>query len=169
MSSTTITPQAATDPAAQVRVSSEAALASFSDHAVRYSVVLVLVWIGAMKFSAYEAAAIEGLVASSPLLSWMYAIGSQQAVSNMIGTIEIAIAIALATGTVYRPAAIVGALGAIATFATTLTFLVTAPGWEASLGGFPALSVVPGQFLLKDIVLLAASFSLLSKALSSSS
>ena len=166
MSSTTLNPQATTDPAAQVRGSSEASLASFSDHAVRYSVILVLAWIGAMKFSAYEAAAIEGLVASSPLLSWMYAIGSQQAVSNTIGTIEIAIAIALAIGPIYRPAAIVGALGAIATFAVTLTFLVTAPGWEASLGGFPALSVVPGQFLLKDIVLLAASFSLLSKALS---
>jgi reactive chlorine resistance protein C len=31
-----------------------------------------------------------------------------------------------------------------------------APGWEASLGGFPALSDLPGQFLLKDIVLLGA-------------
>ena len=46
-----------------------------------------------------------------------------------------------------------------------LTFLFSAPGWESSLGGFPALSVVPGQFLLKDIVLLAASVSLLGKAL----
>jgi uncharacterized membrane protein YkgB len=42
-------------------------------------------------------------------------------------------------------------------FVTTLTFLVTTPGvWEASLGGFPALSAVPGQFLLKDVVLLGA-------------
>ena len=57
--------------------------------------------------------------------------------------------------------------GAIATFSITLTFLFTAPGWEASLGGFPALSVVPGQFLLKDVVLLAASLSLFGKAYSS--
>ena len=42
---------------------------------------------------------------------------------------------------------------------------VAGGGWEASLDGFPALSVVPGQFLLKDIVLLAASLSLLGKAL----
>ncbi len=77
-----------------------------------------------------------------------------------------AVAAALAVGPIYRPAALLGALGAIATFAITLTFLFTAPGWEASLGGFPALSVVPGQFLLKDIVLLAASVSLLSKAIS---
>lgn len=56
---------------------------------------------------------------------------------------------------------------AIATFAVTSSFLLTAPVWEASLGGFPALNVVPGQFLLKDIVLLAAAISLLGKALSS--
>ena len=120
-----------------------------------------------MKFTAYEAGAIEGLVASSPLLAWLYDVASQQLVSNLIGTIEIATALALAVGPFYRPAAVVGAVGAIATFSTTLTFVFTAPGWEASLGGFPALSVVPGQFLLKDIVLLAASVSLLGKANSS--
>ena len=41
-------------------------------------------------------------------------------------------------------------------FLTTLSFLFSTPGWEPSLGGFPALSVVPGQFLLKDVVLLGA-------------
>lgn len=138
---------------------------SITDHAVRYSIVLVLVWIGAMKFTAYEAGAIEGLVASSPLMAWLYEIGSQQGVSNLIGTIEIGTALLLAAGPFFRPAAIIGAAGAVATFAITLTFLLSAPGWEASLGGFPALSVVPGQFLLKDIVLLAVSVSLLKKAL----
>ncbi|MGL6096557.1 MAG: DUF417 family protein [Fimbriiglobus sp.] len=39
-------------------------------------------------------------------------------------------------------------------FLTTLSFLVTTPGWEPSLGGFPAVSAMPGQFVLKDIVLL---------------
>ncbi len=138
----------------------------YGDYVIRYSIVLVLAWIGAMKFTAYEAGAIEGLVASSPLLAWLYGFASQQAVSNLIGTIEIATALALAVGPFYRRAALVGAFAAIATFSTTLTFVFTAPGWEASLGGFPALSVVPGQFLLKDIVLLAASVSLLGKAIS---
>jgi uncharacterized membrane protein YkgB len=41
-------------------------------------------------------------------------------------------------------------------FLTTLSFLLSSPGWEPSLGGFPALSAMPGQFLLKDVVLLAA-------------
>ena len=40
-------------------------------------------------------------------------------------------------------------------FLTTLSFLVTTPGaWEPSLGGFPALSALPGQFLIKDLALL---------------
>ena len=33
------------------------------------------------------------------------------------------------------------------------------------VGGFPTLSVAPGQFLLKGIVLLAASVSLLGRAI----
>lgn len=139
---------------------------AISNNAIRYSVVLVLVWIGAMKFTAYEAGAIQGLVASSPLMSWLYTIFGQQAVSNLVGTIEIATAVAIAVGPFSRRAAIIGAAGAIVTFTVTLTFILSAPGWEASLGGFPALSVVPGQFLLKDIVLLAASIQLLGRALS---
>jgi len=140
-------------------------LSRFGDHALRYSVVLVLAWIGAMKFTAYEAGAIEGLVASSPLVSWLYNVFSLQGASNFIGSIEILTAIALVAGAYNQRMAIVGALAAIATFTITLSFLFTAPGWEASLGGFPALSVVPGQFLLKDVVLLAAAVSLLGKAL----
>ncbi len=135
------------------------------DHALRYSVVIVLAWIGAMKFSAYEAGAIQGLVASSPLTSWLYSVFSLQGTSNMIGTIEIVTAAAILLAPLHRNIAIVGSLAAIATFALTSSFLLTAPVWEASLGGFPALSVVPGQFLLKDIVLLAAAISLFGKAL----
>ena len=140
-------------------------LANFGDQAVRYSIAIVLAWIGAMKFTAYEAGAIEGLVASSPLTAWLYSVFSLQATSNLIGSIEIATALALAFASVHRNVAIIGAAAATVTFAVTLSFLFSAPGWEQSLGGFPALSVVPGQFLLKDIVLLAASISLLGRAL----
>ena len=47
----------------------------------------------------------------------------------------------------------VGSLLAVVMFLITLSFVFTTPGWEEDLG-FPALSVSPGQFLLKDIVLL---------------
>ena len=152
--------------AANQTVSMGRSLSRFGDHALRFSVVLVLAWIGAMKFTAYEAGAIEGLVASSPLVSWLYSILSLQGASNLIGSIELLTALALTAGAFNRKLAVVGALAAVATFSVTLSFIFTAPGWEASLGGFPALSVLPGQFLLKDVVLLAAAISLLGKALS---
>lgn len=140
-------------------------IATLGDQALRYSIALVLFWIGAMKFTAYEAAAIEGLVASSPLTAWLYAVTDLRGAANLIGLIEVVTALALVIGPLNRSVAIGGAIAAIITFTITLSFLFTAPGWEASLGGFPALSVVPGQFLLKDVVLLAASVSLLGRAL----
>ena len=134
-----------------------------------YGLVLVFAWIGAMKFTTYEAAAIEGLVASSPLLAWLYDIFDQRGVANLIGAIEITAAVLLAL----RPwSALAGAAGAAlvaATTAVTVTFLLTAPVWEASLGGFPALSVVPGQFLIKDVVLFGAALWILGDALRESS
>ena len=47
-------------------------------------------------------------------------------------------------------------LGRVLMFLTTLSFLFSAPGWEPSLGGFPAVSASVGQFPLKDVVLLGA-------------
>lgn len=147
-------------------------LSSFADnvtsagtHALRFSTAIVLGWIGAMKFTAYEAGAIEGLVASSPLTSWLYSVFSLQGASNLIGTAEIATAALIVIGAKFPKAALLGALGALATFFVTASLLFTAPVTEPSLGGVPALSVVPGQFLLKDIVLLAGAIFLTGDAL----
>jgi len=140
-------------------------IANIGTHAIRISIVIVLGWIGAMKFTAYEAGAIEGLVKSSPFVSWLYDVLSLQGASNLIGSIEIVTAILLLIGFKFPRVALLGALAAASTFLVTATFLFSAPGWEASLGGFPYLSVVPGQFLLKDIVLFAGSIFLVGDAL----
>ncbi|HYE66684.1 MAG TPA: DUF417 family protein [Pyrinomonadaceae bacterium] len=129
---------------------------SFGKFLVRYGLVLVLLWIGAMKFTAYEAKGIEPLVASSPLMSWLYKFLSLQGVSYLLGVTEITTGILIALRPLSARASAVGSLLAIFTFLTTLTFLFTLPGWEQSLGGFPALSG-SGGFLLKDLVLLGAS------------
>ena len=60
---------------------------------IRYGLVLVLGWIGAMKFTAYEAAGIRTLVETSPLMSWMYKVFSLQTTSNIIGVAEITAAL----------------------------------------------------------------------------
>lgn len=132
---------------------------------IRYGLVLVLAWIGAMKFTAYEANGIQPLVANSPFMSWLYQIFSTQALSNLLGVALLAIAVMIALRPVSAIVAAVGSGASAVMFLTTLSFLFSTPGWEASLGGFPALSVVPGQFLLKDIVLLGAALWSLGEAL----
>ena len=123
---------------------------------LRYGLALVILWIGAMKFTDYEASGIQPLVANSPLMGWLYGFLSVQMLSNLLGVVEIAIAGMIAARRVSPDVSALGSLLAVLMFFTTVTFLFSTPGWEPSLGGFPALAVVPGQFLLKDIVLLGA-------------
>jgi uncharacterized membrane protein YkgB len=150
---------------AETAASSGVRLEAIGLNVARYGLVLVLVWIGAMKFTAYEAGAIQPLVANSPLMSWLYAVFSVQATSNLIGVAELAAGALIALRPWSAAAAVLGSLMACATFAVTLTFLFSTPGWEPSLGGFPALSVAPGQFILKDAVLLGAAIWSLGEAL----
>jgi len=139
------------------------------EHVLRYGLVLVLGWIGAMKFTAYEAGGIQPLVANSPLMSWTYRIVSVQTFSNLLGLTEFAIAAMIALRPVSARIAAVGSALAVLMFLTTLSFLFSTPGWEASLSGFPALSALPGQFLLKDVVLLGASIWSMGEALNARS
>lgn len=122
---------------------------------LRYGLVIVLGWIGGMKFTAYEAEGIKALVDTSPLMSWMYKVLSLQATSNVIGVAELTAAFLIAIRPVSAKLSAVGSVLAVFTFLATLTFLFSLPGWEKSLGGFPALSG-SGGFLLKDVVLLGA-------------
>jgi reactive chlorine resistance protein C len=132
---------------------------------LRYGLVLVIAWIGFMKFTAYEAAGIQPLVANSPLMSWVYAIFSERAFSALLGVVEVTVAAMIALRPVSARVSTLGSGLAAVMFLTTLTFLFSTPGWEPSLGGFPALSVIPGQFLIKDIVLLGAALWSLGEAL----
>src|SRR5262245_9433620 len=124
----------------------------------RYGLVAVLAWIGLMKFTAYEAEGIRTYVMNSPLMSWVYGFMSHRGFSAVLGVVEVSIAILIAARPFSPRAAVAGSALAVGMFSTTLSFLATTPGvWEASAGGFPALSGFPGQFLLKDLALLGIS------------
>ena len=123
----------------------------------RYGLVVTLLLIGLLKFTPAEAAGIQPLVEHSPLMSWLYAILSVQAVSNLIGSIEIALAVLLALRPVSAKASFVGSLGSIVTFLLTISFLISTPGAVQLSHGLPILGDA-GQFLIKDVVLLGASF-----------
>lgn len=128
---------------------------------LRWALVIVFLWFGAMKFTAYEALGIAPFIGHSPIVDWLGMFGTQGQ-SYFIGTIELSTALALILGA-FRPIlSALGALMSVTTYLVTLTFLFTTPGVaEPTAGGFPAISAVPGQFLLKDVVLLAASLVLL--------
>lgn len=132
----------------------------------RYGLVVIFAWIGAMKFTAYEANGIQPFVANSPFMSWLYNILSVQAFSNGLGVLEIAIAAMIAARPISARTSAAGSALAAVLLLGTLSFMLSTPGvWEASAGGFPALSAFPGQFLSKDLVLLGASIWTLSEAL----
>jgi reactive chlorine resistance protein C len=76
--------------------------------------------------------------------------------SRALGMVEVTLALLIAARSVSPRASLIGSLAAIAMFPTTLSFLLTTPGvWQPNYG-FPSLSGSPGQFLVKDIVLLGA-------------
>lgn len=132
---------------------------------LRYGLALVIGWIGLMKFTGYEANGIQPLVAHSPLLGWMYHIWTERQFSAGLGVVEVTIAIFIALRPWFPKVCVIGSSGAVLMFLTTLSFLFSTPGWESSLGGFPAVSGFPGQFLLKDVVLLGAAIWSLGEAL----
>jgi uncharacterized membrane protein YkgB len=124
---------------------------------VRYGLVVVIAWIGALKYTSYEAAGIQPLIAHSPLLSWLYHIFSVRALAAVLGTAEITAALLIAARPWWPRVSAAGSAFGVLLFASTLSFLVTTPGVTAvPAGGFPVLSVLPGQFLLKDLVLIGA-------------
>ena len=124
---------------------------------LRYGLAGVIGWIGLMKFTLVEAEAIRPLAAHSPLMAWAANALGVRAFSNLVGVTEVTIAALIALRPVAARASALGSALAVGMFATTLSFLLSTPGvWETSLGGVPAISVLPGQFLLKDVVLLGA-------------
>ena len=116
-----------------------------------FPVLLVLLWIGGMKFTLFEAQGIEGLVNSSPLMSWMYSLWELQTVSNLIGVYDL-VAVLLLIIAIYKRELLYPALlmsGAV--FVVTQTFLFSFSG---SLSSATILSTT-GHFLVKDLWFLA--------------
>ncbi len=131
----------------------------------RYGLVVVIGWIGALKFANFEAYQIQPLVANSPFMGWLYGFMPVYTFSALLGVFELAAAALLAIKPLAPKLSIAGSLLAIVLFVATISFLFTTPGvGEPAGGGFPALSLT-GEFLLKDIPLLGLSFWTLADAI----
>lgn len=113
--------------------------------------IVVLLWIGILKFTPLEAMAIKGYVSNSFLMSWLYRITSLQGASNIIGTYEIITAVLLGASFWNKKLGLVAGYLTLTIFLGTLSFLITTPAiWKLSEG-----MLVTDFFVLKDIAFLA--------------
>ncbi len=154
---------------------------------VRLGLILVLVWIGALKVAPYEADGIVPFVANSPAMSFFYEydapayrehmnkegelVAANRAwheangtytFSYLLGSVIVLFGLLIAAHW-WLPA--VGALGSflvVGMSVVTLSFLVTTPEvWVPALGdghyGFPYLSG-RGRLVVKDAIMLGAAW-----------
>jgi uncharacterized membrane protein YkgB len=130
-------------------------------HLIRASMVIVFLLFGYQKWFEYEAQVLIPYINGGPLISWLYPVFGIRGGSWFLGVMEWLFCLLLFWGFWNRPAGILGALGSCATFVATVTIIPFIPnGWDEVAGGFPAMTGnVP--FLMKDVLLLAASFYLL--------
>ncbi|HTL10448.1 MAG TPA: DUF417 family protein [Chitinophagaceae bacterium] len=160
--------------------------------AVRFGMVVVLLWIGLLKFFAYEADGIVPFVANSPFMSFFYAHPQQYAMhtnkegelnegnrawhrqnntyafSYGLGILLILIAVLLIIHPWAPAASMLGSMLAFLLTVGTLSFLITTPeSWVPHAGdanwGFPFLSG-RGRLVIKDIVILGGSILTMSES-----
>jgi len=152
---------------------------------LRIGLVIVLLWIGGLKFADYEADSIVPFVANSPLFRFAYShtapeykqymnkegefvpahhewqVGNRTyLVSHALGITIVLLGLAIA---LHKPYPLVAAMGSallIGMACVTLSFLITTPEvWVPPLGdsahGFPFLSGA-GRLVVKDFIMLGA-------------
>jgi uncharacterized membrane protein YkgB len=130
-------------------------------HVVRASMVIIYFFFGYQKWFPYEAQTLIPFIKNGPLTSWMYPVFGLQGASWFLGASEWLFGALLFLGFWNKKLGILGAAGSCVTFIMTLTIMPFMPdSWNAAAGGFPAIQGNEA-FLLKDLVLFAASFYLL--------
>ena len=130
-------------------------------HLLRASMVLIFLAFGYQKWFAYEAQVLIPYISNGPLISWMYPVFDVRGACWFLGVAEWVFGALIFAGFWNKKLGILGALGGIFSFISTVTIIPFIPnGWAASAGGFPAMTETVA-FLLKDLVLMAVSFYLL--------
>ena len=130
-------------------------------HFLRASMVLIFLFFGYQKWWEYEAQALIPYISNGPLIFWMYPVFGVRGATYFLGVSEWLFGVLLFAGFWNKKLGVLGALGACGSFIATSTIIPFFPdGWAASAGGFPAMTEHVA-FLMKDLVLFAASFYLL--------
>ena len=154
---------------------------------LRAGLVVVLLWIGGLKFASYEADSIVPFVAHSPLTSFLYhhlapeyrhytnkegeakpanrewhQFNGTYPVSYGLGVIIMSIGSLIAMYPIRPELSTIGSALLVFMALTTLSFLITTPeAWVPALGdanhGFPFLSGI-GRLVIKDSIIFGAAF-----------
>jgi uncharacterized membrane protein YkgB len=173
-------------------INSIANLDQFGKKVIRFGIVVVFLWIGGLKFFAYEADGIVPFVANSPFMSFFYSHPAEYkhhqnkegeliaanhqwntenntyGFSKGLGIFLVALAVLVALYKVAPlPSMVASLLIAILTLGT-LSFLITTPeSWVPHLTdeqwGFPYLSG-RGRLVLKDLVILGGAIITMSES-----
>ncbi len=168
----------------QVALSAASRLDRVGMGLLRIALVIVLVWIGGLKFVDYEADSVVPLIANSPMMKFLYHHPGEYRshmnkegelnlehrawhrengtypISYGIGTMILCIGLLIALYPVKPELSVLGSGLLIVMSCTTLSFLITTPEvWVPSLGdanhGFPYLSGA-GRLIVKDCIMLGA-------------
>jgi len=167
-------------------------LDQFGKKAVRFGIVVVFLWIGGLKFFAYEADGVVPFVANSPFMSFFYhhpaeykkhlnkegeliAANREWNIENNtygfaygLGAVLVTLAVLIA---LYKVVPLPSMIASILIFIMTLgtlSFLITTPeSWVPHLTdndwGFPFLSG-RGRLVIKDIVILGGAIITMSES-----
>ncbi|KYG98446.1 DUF417 family protein [Bradyrhizobium sp. DOA1] len=122
---------------------------------LRWVMVIIFVSFGMQKFTPQSAQGIAQFIANSPFISWLQVFGLRGE-AYFLGVTEFAIAALLIAGAFSPLLSALGAFMGVVTFFVTFSFFFTTPGvvtW--SLSADPMAWTLAGEFLFKDIVLLA--------------
>ncbi len=152
---------------------------------LRIGLIVVVSWIGALKFADYEADSIVPLVTNSPIMSFYYAhpapeyrsymnkegevvpahhewhVGNRTyEFSHLLGCVIVLIGVLITLHGFLPQVASIGSALLVLMACTTLSFIITTPeAWVPALGsathGFPYLSGV-GRLIIKDAIMLGA-------------
>jgi uncharacterized membrane protein YkgB len=161
-------------------------------YAVRFGIVVVFLWIGGLKFFAYEAEGIVPFLANSPFMSFFYnhpadykqyvnkegelvpanrkwhTANNTYTFSKGLGVFLVLMAALVALHKLAPLPSMIGSLLIVIMSLGTLSFLVTTPeSWVPALGdaqsGFPYLSG-RGRLVVKDLVILGGAIMTMSES-----
>jgi uncharacterized membrane protein YkgB len=148
------------------RVVERDSLERLAGWAITFALAIIFLWFGLLKFTDYEASGVAGFIMNSPLIAWLHGAFGITGGARALGIFEILSGLLIAGRLISPRLSVIGGAMGVITFFITLTLMFTTPGViQPGQSGLPFLSPSPGQFLLKDLGLLAASFWVLATSL----